>query len=127
MSTGELLIIATDKYIEDPISLYAKRWEIETLFGCLKSKGFRFEDTKLKKHERIELLICLLTVTFCIAHKAGEYQHEIKKIKIKKHGRLSKSIFRYGLDYLRHMVLDSRKHIRKKLLCKMVIANLLNF
>jgi len=26
------------------ISTYQKRWEIETMFGALKSKGFNFED-----------------------------------------------------------------------------------
>jgi hypothetical protein len=40
---GELLIVATDSLMIDPIGHYGKRWEIETLFGCLKSKGFNFE------------------------------------------------------------------------------------
>lgn len=31
-------------------------------------------------------------------------QHE--PIKVKKHGRLAKSIFRYGLDHLRSIVTD---------------------
>ena len=38
---------------------------------------------------------------FIYATKPGEWQHDQKKvIKIKKHGRLSMSLFRYGLDYV---------------------------
>ena len=36
----------------------------------------------------------------------GEWQHDRKKaIKIKKHGRLSVSLFRYGLDYVQMAIL----------------------
>lgn len=44
LSNGELLILATDKFLENSVELYAKRWEIETLFSCLKGRGFNFED-----------------------------------------------------------------------------------
>ena len=36
----------------------------------------------------------------------GEWLHHHQPIKIKKHGRLAKSIFRYGLDHLRSIVTD---------------------
>ena len=42
--------------MQEPILLYGKRWQIETLFGCLKSKGFGFEETHITKPERIEKL-----------------------------------------------------------------------
>ena len=36
-----------------------------------------------------------------MCYLTGEWQHDRKKaIKIKKHGRLSVSLFRYGLDYV---------------------------
>jgi hypothetical protein len=106
LSDGELLIIATDKLVEDPIKEYAKRWEIETLFGCLKSKGFNFEDTHITRPERIEKLLVLLTIAFCWAYKTGEWRHEQKAIKVKKHGRKAVSYFRYGLDFLRDFALN---------------------
>jgi len=106
LSSGELLIVATDKFLEEPIKLYGKRWQIETLFGCLKSKGFGFEETHMTKPERIGKLIVLLTIAFCWAHRIGEWRHEEKAIPIKKHGRLLQSYFRYGLDYLRDIVLN---------------------
>lgn len=98
---NELLIVATNKDPENAIEMYAKRWEIETLFGCLKGRGFNFEDTHMTDNEKISKLIAILTVAFAWAYKAGEWRHEEKEpIKIKKHGRLAVSIFRYGLDYI---------------------------
>jgi len=36
-----------------------------------------------------------------LGHKTGKWkQKAVKPLKLKTHGRLEKSIFRYGLDYL---------------------------
>jgi hypothetical protein len=68
---------------------------------CLKSRGFRFEETHLKDPERLSTLLGILSVAFSWAHKIGEWQHEEQPIKIKKHGRKEKSFFRVGLDMIR--------------------------
>lgn len=100
-SAGELLIVATNKDPQNAIEIYAKRWEIETLFGCLKGRGFCFEDTHMTQDEKISQLIALLSIAFCWAHKTGTWKHEQKEpIKVKTHGRLATSFFRYGLDYI---------------------------
>lgn len=106
MPDGELLIVAADELSGFAIKKYGMRWEIETLFACLKSKGFNFEATHITKPERIEKLLVLLTIAFCWAHKTGEWKHEHKPIEIKKHGRKAVSYFRYGLDMLRDIVLN---------------------
>jgi hypothetical protein len=80
---------------------YALRWEIETLFSCLKGRGFNLENTRLTDPRRVKKLIAVLAISFCWCYLTGEWQHNQKKaIKIKKHGRLSMSLFRYGLDYV---------------------------
>ena len=53
----------------------------------------------------IKKIFSLLAIAFCWAHKTGEWQHEIKPIKIKKHGRPAISLFRYGLDFIANAVL----------------------
>jgi len=108
LADGELLIVATDRLLVDPIGHYGKRWQIETLFGCLKSKGFNFEDTHIVKPERIDRLLALLAVAFAWAHKVGEWRHEEKPIRVKKHGRKAQSWFRYGLDFLRDALLNKK-------------------
>ncbi|MDP3561641.1 MAG: IS4 family transposase, partial [Legionellaceae bacterium] len=111
LTDGKLLIVATDSLMPDPILHYAKRWEIETLFSCLKSRGFNFEDTHITILERIEKLLVLLTIVFCWAYKTGEWRHTQRAIKIKKHGRKSISYFRYGLDILRDAALNGTQCI----------------
>lgn len=49
LDDGELLIVATERVHLDAVALYGQRWQIETLFGCLKTKGFCFQDTHILK------------------------------------------------------------------------------
>lgn len=94
LSDGDLLIVATSESPEYAVITYGFRWEIETLFGCLKGRGFNFEDTHVTDIDRIKKIFVLLAIAFCWAHKTGEWQHAIKPIKIKKHGRPAVSLFR---------------------------------
>ena len=100
LDNGDLLIVATDSAPENAIKRYSLRWEIETLFGCLKGRGFNFEDTHITHMERIKKLLVLFAIAFAWAHKTGEWKSEARPIKIKKHGRRAVSIFRVGLDWI---------------------------
>jgi len=100
LEDGDLLIVATPEEPENAIKTYGLRWEIETLFGCLKGRGFHFEDTHITGRERIKKLMVLLAIAFSWAHRTGEWRNEQSPIKIKKHGRPAISLFRYGLDFL---------------------------
>ena len=101
---GEYVIVASSTETDEILTDYAQRWKIETLFGCLKSRGFCLEETHVTRRERLEKLLALLTLAFCWAYIAGEWLARTNPIKIKKHGRLAKSIFRHGFDYLRRIV-----------------------
>lgn len=103
---GQYLIVVTVKDTNHAIEDYLKRWGIETLFGCLKSRGFRFESTHMTDPERINKLVALLAIAFSWCHIIGEWRHENAPIKIKKHGRKAISLFRYGLDYIREILLN---------------------
>lgn len=100
LSDGEMLIVASDKLSDNAIERYGLRWEIETLFGCLKGRGFNFEDTHITQGERVKKLMVVLSVAFAWAHKTGEWRSEARRIKIKKHGRPAISLFRAGLDFI---------------------------
>jgi hypothetical protein len=119
---GELMIVATNQAPKNAIAIYLRRWEIESLFQGLKSRGFRFEETHLIHSERIEKLMVLLAIGFCWAHKIGEWCHEtIKPIRWNRHRQSQRpqySFFRYGLDFIREIILstDRRKTQFKRLL-----------
>jgi hypothetical protein len=84
LDDGQLLILVTTDRPEQAVSDYARRWEIETLFGCLKSRGFRFEDTHLTHPERISKLIALLALAFVWAYRVGEIHSQSQPIPFKK-------------------------------------------
>lgn len=100
LADGDCLIVVTPDYPGSAIRIYAQRWEVETLFSCLKGRGFNFEDTHMIDLQRVKKLMALLAIAFCWAHKTGEWYHEQKPIKIKTHNRPAVSLFRYGLDYI---------------------------
>lgn len=100
-SDGEYVIVASSDETEAVLKDYAKRWKIETLFCCLKTRGFCLEQTHITKKERLEKLLALVTFAFCWAYITGQWLAQIQPLKIKKHGRLAKSIFRHGFDQLR--------------------------
>jgi hypothetical protein len=104
LSSGEYVIVVAPRFAETALSDYARRWEIETLFSCLKSRGFRLEETHVTHPERLKKLIALLALSFCWAHIIGEWLTQAKPLKIKKHGRKARSIFRHGLDHLRRIL-----------------------
>lgn len=106
LEDNSLLLIATHSAPKSAISDYAKRWGIETLFGIFKTRGFCLESTHLKDAERLSKLLALLSLALCWVILTGEWLHQVKPLTIKKHGRRAKSIFRYGFDYLRHIVLN---------------------
>lgn len=107
MSGKYLIIISSDAAsCEQVLEDYKKRWEIETLFKALKSQGFDFEATHMTDLERINKLTAFLAIAFFWAHIMGEWLHEQKPIPLKSHKRRAISIFRYGLDHLREILLN---------------------
>ncbi len=99
---GDNVIVVSSERSGQILLEYSQRWQIETLFGCLKTRGFRLEDTHLTDGRRISRLLSLLTLATVWGLLAGELTACQTPPKIKKHGRLEKSIFRLGLETLRN-------------------------
>jgi hypothetical protein len=106
LANGELLVVATQSAPKSAIADYAKRWGIETLFGMFKTRGFCLESTHLTDAERLSKLLALLSLALSWAILVGEWLHQHRPLKLKKHGRKAKSIFRYGLDHLCNIFLN---------------------
>lgn len=84
--------------------MYRGRWEIETMFGCLKTRGFRMEDTHITDPDKIEKVVFVLAIAFCWAHRMGDIQDQIQAIEVKTHGRKARSLFREGLNLIRRAI-----------------------
>ncbi len=107
------MIVVSNHDFEDALAVYKRRWEIETLFGCLKSRGFRMEDTHVTDPDKIEKILFVLAIAFCWAYRTGEIQSKITPIRKKSHGRKSKSKFRLGLDIIRRALMNLGSNINE--------------
>lgn len=124
-ATGELLVVVTNDISiyknGTAVSVYLRRWEIENLFQSLKGRGFNFEDTHVTHFNRISKLMALISIGFCWAHKVGEYRALKKPIKLKIFSfgirRPQYSYFRYGLDFMRDVILKIHRKQKVFLQC----------
>jgi hypothetical protein len=104
----EFTIIATYKRDFNALNEYRIRWQIETMFKAFKSSGFNLEDTHITEIERLSKLIAIVSIAFSWAYNIGVYVNKkIKAIEIKKHGRRAKSVFKHGLGYFAHSIMNS--------------------
>jgi len=102
LKTGEMLIVATSQIkIKTALPIYRNRWGIETLFSCLKTRGFGLEDTHMTAPHKLATLMSVLAIAFCLAYKAGLWVARIKPPRHKTHGRLQRSLFALGLNAFR--------------------------
>lgn len=113
------LILATSRLDpEEATSLYRRRWEVETMFAALKSRGFNLEETHLTAPGRIRRLIGLLALAFGWTHLAGEKRAAREGPPSEKtHGRRARSLFRYGLDWLQSILTTPEKQDAALFLC----------
>jgi hypothetical protein len=56
------------------------RWEIETLLGRLKSRGFDLAQTRLREIERLSKRLAVLTIAFTECYHIGQGQADRKPI-----------------------------------------------
>ena len=77
LDDGDFLFIASSGAPQaEALDAYAGRWQVETLFGCLKSRGFNLEDTHLTHPERLAKLMGLLALAFAWTCRTGELLHD---------------------------------------------------
>lgn len=77
LEDGDFLFIASSGAPQaEALDAYADRWQVETLFGALKSRGFNLEDTHLTDPKRLAKLMGLLALAFAWTCRTGELLHD---------------------------------------------------
>ena len=102
-----LFLVTNREDVDQAVPLYKQRWSIETAFGFLKSKGFDLESTRLKKPQRMQRLMGVLSLCLLWALFVGHELQKKKATAIKKHGKRAISLFRRGLDHLQHLLANA--------------------
>jgi hypothetical protein len=104
LKNGELLIILTNqthKKESDILYEYRKRWSIEELFKKLKTSGFHWENTHMKRSKRLSKLLIILSIAVLWSYLMGV---ALKRSYKKTLDCFVKTIFRYGLQNFQHLV-----------------------
>lgn len=83
-SDEALVVVSNRPMNKQTIATYRRRWEIETMFGALKSRGFNFEESKISEEHKVEKLMALLALSFMWSILVGEYRQKQSPIAYKK-------------------------------------------
>jgi hypothetical protein len=119
LDTKELLILVSNRKAKQALKFYKRRWQIELLFAALKKTGFDLETTHLACNQKLDKLLSLVAIALVWAHSVGEWLHDtkLKPLLTKQHGRLAKTFFRHGLDYLRYLLCNPLAPRKNLLFC----------
>jgi hypothetical protein len=97
LKTGELLILAFHGVTQKrPLAAYRRRWSIETLFSCMKKRGFDIEATHMTCLAKLKKLFAIVAIAVTWSLRIGETCERKRPAKIKNHGYKASSTFQTG-------------------------------
>jgi hypothetical protein len=103
--TELLIILSTEEFTFDPFIEYKNRWKIEVMFNKFKTYGFNLESTSVTNTKRLNGILMLLSLAYCFSCYMGKLRCRIIAIKNKGKSHLNEfSLFRYGLDLIKHIL-----------------------
>jgi len=83
------------------IKEYRWRWRVESTFQDLKSRGWDWEESHVRRLDRVDrMLLVLFLVVWWLAHLAASCIHHGRRDRYDRHDRRDKSILRIGRLYL---------------------------
>lgn len=94
---------------------YKRRWSVEATFQDMKSRGWDWETSHVRRLDRVDRMLLVLFLLFWwLAHLAASCIHNGRRDRYDRHDRRDKSIFRLGRLYL----LDIERRATRK--CELV-------
>jgi hypothetical protein len=102
-----LLVISDLPACRKRISEYKLRWRVESTFQDLKSRGWDWEESHVRRLDRVDrMLLVLFLMVWWLAHLAASCIHHGRRDRYDRHDRRDKGILRIGRLYL----LDIERH-----------------
>lgn len=99
---GELIFLIGSDAPFTLKKVYHRRWSIENFFQALKGRGFHLEQSQLKCLKKYRKLFAVASIAYVFCWKTGIEKGKKSPVKRKKHGYPQHSVFRRGLDEIRH-------------------------
>lgn len=80
---------------------YKRRWKVEATFEDMKSRGWDWEKSHVRRLDRVDRMLLVLFLLFWwLAHLAASCIHNGRRDRYDRHDRRDKNIFRIGRLYL---------------------------
>jgi hypothetical protein len=96
-----LLIISDLPACHKRITAYQLRWRVESTFQDLKSRGWDWEESHVRRLDRVDhMLFVLFLMVWWLAHLAASCIRHGHRDRYDRHDRRDKGIFRLGRLYL---------------------------
>ncbi len=96
-----LLVISDLPACRKRITAYRLRWRVESTFQDLKSRGWDWEESHVRRLDRVDrLLFVLFLLVWWLAHLAASCFHHGKRDRYDRHDRRDQGILRIGRLYL---------------------------
>jgi Transposase DDE domain len=87
-----------------------KRWKVESTFEDMKSRGWDWEESHVRRLDRVDrMLLVLFLMLWWLIHLAASCIHHGKRDRYDRHDRRDKNVFRIGRLYL----LDIERRARR--------------
>lgn len=107
----QVIVISNALAGEKALEAYRMRWGIEIFFAHCKKNGFNLEDTHMTHSKKMNKLLAVVAVAFCICYLRSPMAKQENSSIAKR-----KSIFRDGMEEIQKMLLSYSKKELKKLL-----------
>lgn len=96
-----LLVISDLPACRQRLRDYKRRWRVESTFQDLKSRGWDWEESHVRRLDRVDrMLLVLFLLLWWLAHLAASCIHNGRRDRYDRHDRRDKNIFRLGRLYL---------------------------
>jgi len=96
-----LLVISDLPACRKRLTEYKLRWRVESTFQDLKSRGWDWEESHVRRLDRVDhMLFVLFLMVWWLAHLAASCIHHGRRDRYDRHDRRDKGIFRLGRLYL---------------------------
>lgn len=109
LANGDYVVLGSATPRQGLAWLYRQRWQIETLFGAFKSRGFDLTQCRINQPARLQTLLFVLALASTWAVEVGQWLIEqgvpLRLIWVEQQQRKAKSLFRHGLDHLQQVAL----------------------
>jgi hypothetical protein len=105
-----LLVISDREAGPKRIREYKRRWKVESTFEDMKTRGYDWEESHVRRLDRVDrMLLVLFLLLWWLARSAASCISHGKRDRYDRHDRRDKNIFRIGRLYL----LDIERRARR--------------